>query len=80
MKNENDTLLMKKIKDDLGYRRVGDRPSHRKTFSTKILPELVDEIQNKIFDEFDLEVQGFQKIIILSNIIDIYKRIEVLFG
>ena len=43
------------------------------------LPKRVNEIQNKTFNEIDLEGQGV-KIIIPSNIIDIYTRLEVLLG
>ena len=70
MKSENDILMLNNNKNDLGYTGVGDRLSDRKTFFTKTLAELNDEIQNKTFDELDLEGQGV-KIIIPSNIIDI---------
>ena len=79
LKNENDILLMNNIIRDLGYTGDGDRESKRKTFLTITLPKLVDEIQNRTFDEIDLEGQGV-KIIIPSNIIDIYTRVEVLLG
>ena len=47
--------------------------------------KLVEDIQNKTFDEItddsdDLQGEGIQKIIIPSNIIDIYTRLEVLLG
>ena len=58
---------------------MGDKPSKRKTFFTPKLPELVDENQNKTFNEIDLEGQGV-KIIIPSNIIDINIRLEILLG
>ena len=80
MKNENDILMMNNIINDFGYTGVGDRPSDRKTFLTITLLKLVDEIQNKTFDECDLEGQGIQQIIIPSNIIDIYTRLEILQG
>ena len=75
---------MNNILNDLGYTGVGDRDSKRKTFSTITLSKLVDEIQNKTFDEItdgsdDLQGEGL-KIIIPSNIIDIYTRIETLLG
>ena len=84
MKNENDILMMYNIISDLGYTSVGDRDSKRKTFFKKTLPKLVDEIQNKTFDELvdnsgDLRGEGV-KIIIPSNILDIYTRLEVLLG
>ena len=78
MKNENDILMMNKIIRDLGYTSDGDRES-KKTFLTITLPKLVDEIENRTFDEIDLEDQGV-KTIIPSNIINIYTRLEVLLG
>ena len=84
MKNKNDILMMNKIINGLGYTGVGDRDSKRKTFFTITFPKLVDEIQNKTFDELvddsdDLQREG-GKIINPSNIIDIYTRIETLLG
>ena len=82
MKNESDILMMNNIKNDLGYTGVGDRDSKRKTFLTVTLPKLVEKIQNRTFEEIiddsgDLRGEGL-KIIIPSNIIDIYTRLEVL--
>ena len=76
MKNESDILMMNNIKNDLGYTGVGDRDSKRKTFLTVTLPKLVEKIQNRTFEEIrddsdDLQGEGL-KIIIPSNIIDIY--------
>ena len=85
MKNENDILMLNNIIRDLGYTGIGDHKSFRKTFLTEKLPKLVEEIQNKTFEEInddsdiDLQGQGV-KIIIPSNIIDIYTRLEVLLG
>ena len=79
MKNENDILKLNNIMRDLGYTGVGDYQSKRKTFLTETLPKLVEDIQNRTFDEIDLEGQGV-KIIIPSNIIDIYTRVEILLG
>ena len=85
MKDENDILMMYNIIRDLGYNGIGDRDSKRKTFFLKKLPKLVEDIQNKTFEEInddsesDLQGQGV-KIIIPSNIIDIYTRIKVLLG
>ena len=79
MKDENDILMMYNIIRDLRYTGDGDRDSKRKTFFLKKLPKLVEEIQNKTFDGIDLEGDGV-KIIIPSNIIDIYTRLEVLLG
>ena len=41
---------------------------------------MVDKIQNKTLDEIDLEDQENQKIVIPSNLFDIYTRLEVLLG
>ena len=85
MKDENDILMMNNIIRDLGYNGTGDRDSKRKTFFLKKLPKLVEDIQNKTFEEInddsdnDLEGEGV-KIIIPSNIIDIYTRLEILLG
>ena len=78
-KNEYDILMLNNIMRDLGYTGIGDHKSFRKTFLTEKLPKLVEEIQNRTFDEIDLEGDGV-KIIIPSNIIDIYTRLEVLLG
>ena len=70
---------MNNILRDLGYTGIGDKQSKRKNFLTVTLPELVEEIQNKTFNEIDLESQGI-KTLIPSNIIDIYTRLEILLG
>ena len=84
MKDENDILMMYNIIRDLGYSGIGDRDSKRKTFFTKKLPKLVEDIQNKTFDEIIDDSDSLQgegvKIIIPSNIIDIYTRLEILLG
>ena len=84
MKNENDILMLNNIISDLGYTGIGDHKSFRKTFLTEKVPKLVEEIQNKTFEEItdnsdDLQGEGV-KIIIPSNIIDIYTRLEILLG
>ena len=84
IKIESEILMMSNILNDLGYTGIDDRDSKRKTLFTKTLPKLVEKIQNRTFDEFiddsdDLKGQG-TKIIIPSNIIDIYTRLEVLLG
>ena len=84
MKNENDILMMNNIINDFVYTGDGDRDS-KKTFFTKILPSIVEEIQNRRFDEIinssDNDLQGQRiKIFIRSNIIDIYTRLEFLLG
>ena len=84
LKNENDILMLNNIINDLEYTGIGDNKSKRKTILTKKLPKLVEEIQNKTFEEItddsdDLQGEGV-KIIIPSNIIDIYTRLEILLG
>ena len=78
MKKENDILMMYNIINDLGYTSDGDRDSKRKTSFTKKFPKLVEDIQNRTFDDItyssdDLQGEGV-KIIIPSNIVDIYTR------
>ena len=85
MKKESDILMMSNIIRDLEYTGVGDKPSKRKTFLTITLPELVEEIQNKTFEEItldsDSDLQGDGvNLIIPSNIIEIYTEFEVLLG
>ena len=82
MKDEEDILMMYNIIIDLGYTGRGDKSSKRKTFFTITLSKIVEEIQNKTTDEItdssdDLEGHGV-KIIIPSNVTDIYTRLEVL--
>ena len=84
MKNESDILMMNNIIRDLRYTGRDDRDSKRKTFFLKKLPKLVNDIQNRTFEEItddsdDLQGEGV-KIIIPSNIIDIYTRLEILLG
>ena len=85
MKRENDILMLNIIIRDLEYTGIGDNKSKRKTFPTETLPKLVEEIQNRTFEEITLDsdniLQGEGvKTIIPSNIIDIYTRLEVLLG
>ena len=84
MKNESDILMMNNIIRDLGCTGIGDKSSKRKSFYTKTLPKLVQDIHKKTFDDIkdnfgNLEGQGV-KIIIPPNIIDIYTRLEILLG
>ena len=84
LKNENDILMLNNIMSDLGYTGKRDTKSKRKTFLLEKLPKLVEEIQNRTFEEIiddsdDLQGQGM-KTIIPSNIIDIYTRLEILLG
>ena len=81
MKRSSDILLRNNILNCLRYTSVGDKKSNRKTFLTITLPKIVDEIQNRTFEEItdysnDSQGEGL-KIIIPSNLIDIYTRLEV---
>ena len=84
MRDENDILMMYNIIRDSGYDGIGDRDPKRKTFFLKKLPKLVEEIQNRTYEEINVDSDDLQgegvKIIIPSNIIDIYTRLEVLLG
>ena len=84
MTNENDILMMNNIIRDIGYTGAGDRDSKRKLFFTKRLQKLAEEIQNKTFEEINDDIDDLRgegvKVIIPSNIIDIYTRLEVLLG
>ena len=84
MKNENGILMLNNIIRDLEYTGIGEYTSKRKTFLTTTLPKSVEEFQNKTFEEItddsdDLQGEGV-KIIIPSNIIDMYTRLEILPG
>ena len=85
MKNDNDFVMLYNILKDIKYTGNGDRPSNRKNFFTIELPKKVSEFNNVRFientDDSDSDLQGEGvKIIIPSNIIDIYTRLEVLLG
>ena len=60
MKDENDILMMYNIIRDLGYNATGDRHSKRKTFFTKKLPKLVEDIQIKTFEEITHDYNDLQ--------------------
>ena len=83
MKDEIDILRKNKIIGELGYTGVGDRKPNRKTIFTITLPKIVEEMQNKSFEEYiensdnDLEGEGI-KIILSFNIVDIFTRLEIL--
>ena len=75
---------MNNIIRGFGYKGIRERPSNRKTIFTTKIPRLVEDIENKTFVEIidssdDLHGEGL-KIIIPSNKIDIYTRLEILLG
>ena len=84
MKIGYDILKMNKILNELGYTGIGGRESKRKVFSTKTLPKLIEETHNSTFEEItdnSDDLQGERlKIVIPSNIMDIYTRLEILLG
>ena len=85
MKEGNDILMKNIIKNGLNYTGVGDKSSKRKKFLPITLPRMVEDIQNRTFEEIidnsdKLEGQGVKKVIISSNIVDIYTRLEIFLG
>ena len=84
MTNEEDILRMCNVIRELGNTGRGERQPSRKTFFTITLPKLVNDIQNKTFDEItdssdDLQGEGV-KIFIPSYMTDIYTRRKLLLG
>ena len=75
---------MNNIINDSSYRAIGDKSSNRKTYFTKTPPKLIENIGNKTFEEIidnSDDIQGENiKSMILSNINDIYTRLEKLLG
>ena len=61
MKNKNDISMMNIFINDLGYTGTADRNSERKTFFTLTLPNLVDEIENRTFDELTDDSEDLQR-------------------
>ena len=84
MKNAKDILMMNSDLNDLSSTGIGVGDTKKKTFFTITLPKLFEEIQNKSFEEITDDSDDFQgqgvEIIIPSNIIDIYTRLEIFFG
>ena len=77
MKNENDKKTLYNFLTDIGYNGLGDE----KTNQTKFFTKLIKDYRNiKKEEHLDLKGQGIEKIIIPSNIIDIYTRREILLG
>ena len=85
MKGGNDISMMNIIIRDSRYTGFGARKSKRKTYFTITLPILVDKIRNKTLEDnmenCGNDLQGGRvKIIIPSNMIDIYARFKTLLG
>ena len=71
MKDKNDRLTLYNFLTDIGYTRNKGKQTSQMKFFTGLLNQ---------FKKQPLDGQGIQKIIIPSNIIDIYTRLEVLLG
>ena len=76
MKNKNDRLTLYNFLTDLGYTRNRGKQTNQMQFFTRLIKQFRD-IKKEEPDK--LEGQGL-KIIIPSNIIDIYTRLEILIG
>ena len=77
MKNENDRRTLYNFLTDVGYTGGVDE----KTNQNKIFKKLFKHFRNIKKEEPDkLKGQGIEKIIIPSNKIDIYTRLEILLG
>ena len=84
MKNDRDFLRMNNVKIDLVFTSIGDKSSQPKTFFTQKFPKMVENLQNKTFDENidnsdTLRGDGV-KFILTSDIIDVFTRMEILLG
>ena len=72
MEEGNDILMKNIIKNDLNYTGVGDKSSERKTFLSITLPRMVEDIQNRTFEEIihnsdKLEGQGVKSYHIIKH-------------
>ena len=77
MKDKNDQLKLYNFLTDIGYTKIRGKQTSQMKFFTR----LINQFRNiKKEEPTDLKGQGFEKIIIPSNIIDIYTRLEVLLG
>ena len=77
MKNEIDRKSLYNFLTDVRYTGIGDE----KTSQSKFFKILLKHYRNiKKEEPTDLKGQGIEKIIIPSNIIDIYTRLEILLG
>ena len=75
MRDNNDQLKLYNFLTDLGYTKNRGKQTSQMKFFTKILNKF-----KNIKKEEPLVGEGIQKIIIPSNIIDIYTRLEILLG
>ena len=76
MKNENDRITLYNFLTDVGYTGIGDEKNNQNLFFKKLIKNY-----RKIKKEEPVILEGKGvKIIIPSNIIDIYTRLEILLG
>ena len=76
MKDEDDRRTLYNFLTDIGYNiQNSDESNNQKKFFTKLFNQF-----GKIKNEEPSEGEGIHKIIIPSNIIDIYNRLEILLG
>ena len=88
--DDDDKLTVYDILKNTGFSSMRHRKglnSARMRDALYDVPKTIDKIRNpplpaieNVEDSSDLECQGIEKIIIPSNIIDIYTRLEVLLG
>ena len=77
MKNENDKKTLYDFLTDIGYNGYRDQQTNQ----TKFFEKLITQYRNiKKEEPTDLKGHRIEKIIIPSNIIDIYNRLEILLG
>ena len=77
MKNENDKRNLYNFLTDIGYNGLADENTNQ----IKFFKKLIRQYRNiKKEEPIDLKGLGIEKIIIPSNIVDIYTRLEVLLG
>ena len=77
MRDRNDQLKLYNFLTDIGYRKQRGKQSSQMKFFTRLLNQF-GNIKKE--NSYKLEGQRIEKIIIPSNIIDIYNRLEVLLG
>ena len=75
MRDRNDQLELYNFLTDIGYTKQRGKQSSQMKFFTRLLNQF-----KNIKKEEPLEGIGIEKIIIPSNLIDIYTRLEVLLG
>ena len=77
MRNENEQRTLYNFLVDIGYNGVGDEKTNQKKFFSSLFKQF-GNIKKEELD--NLRGTSVKKIIIPSNIIDIYTRLEILLG